>query len=205
MKTSRGRVNGRYIRRSWFRHNDKSIREHYIDNFTRKNGPSEWTWSETLSRMTHMYTKIAQMAETLPLKPDDGERLFSALQFKMKVLEAKTIMIAFIDMKTKYDRENIPVPKSLQSGYYFAIQYMNHETRQRWYEEELFEKDPYLALEYTTKVQTSDPLFRELSKIYMKYLRPPRLERNKIRNEKLKERYNYPERTLPNLIQPVDS
>ena len=70
-KTSRGRVNGRYIRRSWFRHNEESIPEHYIDNFTRKKGPLKWT--DALSEITHTYARIADLAETFPLKPDERE------------------------------------------------------------------------------------------------------------------------------------
>ena len=201
MKTSRGRVYGRYIRRSWFRHNDESIREHYIDNFTRKKGPLKWT--DALSEITHTYARIADLAETFPLKSDERERLFAALALKMKELGARTLMLADIGMKTKYDKENIPIPESLQSRD-FAIHFMNHETRERWYVDDLIEKDPASAVEYIMKVRMSDPLYREFNGMFMKYLRPPRLERNKARNEKLKKRYNYPEPTLPSLIQPVD-
>ena len=83
---------------------------------------------------------------------------------------------------------------------------MNHETRERWYVDDLIEKDPASAVEYMMKVRMSDPLYLPFNEIFMKYLRPPRLERNKIRNKKLKERYNYPETFyLTDLIQPVES
>lgn len=198
-KTSRGRINGRYIKRSWFRHNDKTIPEHYIDNFTRKKGPIKWT--EALSRSVQVYIQLAKLVETLPLKSDERERFCSALEMKMHELNARTTMLGILGMKAKYDRENIPVPNWLQEAHKKITEFGDREERQRRYIDHLIEYHLDSAVEYVYNLRMSDPLYREVSKIYMNYLRPKRLERNEKRNKKLSDLYNYPPRTLP---EPID-
>lgn len=60
---------------------------------------------------------------------------------------------------------------------------------------------PSKAANYFVGLISHDPFYKAYMPIYMNYLRPMRLERNRRRNEKLSRLYNYPKRTLP---EPVD-
>ena len=49
----------------------------------------------------------------------------------------------------------------------------------------LMEEDPSQASAILLETRKQDPLYTEISQIYMKYLRPKRLKRNKTRNQLL--------------------
>ena len=73
--TGRNRPTGRYVKRDWFRHNDSSIKEHYIDNFTRPPQdqiPGMDYIHDSHVRIVHYVKKLFNKIMTFPL---DREKL----------------------------------------------------------------------------------------------------------------------------------
>lgn len=157
-KPVRNRPGSRYVNRSYFRHNDRRIKECYIDNLTRPK-PKEKTLMEligdTNSRLAHDITKIIERIKTFPLNRTELEWLFVSLKWhERNVARPMCIMWDILNGKLR-------VPPGV------------------------FDKifDDFMQ----NMLSEKNVLGAGYEYLYEKYDRPKRLERNRKRNKLLSE------------------
>ena len=157
-KTVRSRPTGSYIYRSWFRHNDSKIPEHYVDNFVRSKEYEKKVGlkiSEEYLRIGHTIDKIGKRIMSFPLNEEEHEWLYSRLN---------------------WFRDNILIPLDIISDITTRrLEAPPGAKKELW---EIVIQNLY----------SEDNIFgRGYAYLCRKYDRPMRLERNRIRNAKLSE------------------
>jgi hypothetical protein len=157
-KTGRNRSTGRYVKRDWFRHNDSSIKEHYIDYFTRPppdQKPVMDDIHDSHVRIVHYIKKLFNKIMTFPLDREELLWLCGAM---------------------KWHDDNVIAPMKIL--WYIAQGKIKASSK---------EYNQLIDIFNENVLSDKNVFGLGYKRLYLKYDRPRRLERNKKRNKKLSE------------------
>jgi hypothetical protein len=188
MKKVRNRSTARYIERSFFRHNDRNIPEHYIDNVIKKPEVSH-TMEYAVGTYMLALQRLTRQLDRIPggIQDDEKKRLISAVNHKLAQIRATYEILAVHSIKANYDSENKPMPRELEILWTRVVEAEKYGERKQQRINKLMQENPSKGTDYVAKIITGDPLFKETMNLYEKYLRPMRIVRNKKRNKLLSE------------------
>jgi hypothetical protein len=176
-KKVRSRTTAKWVRRSYARHNDPNIPEHYIDNFTR---PKQMTpyreMQDGYSNFGRVVRETTRRLMKLPLTDQELEEMWSAMEW------------------VTY---NIACPMEILGRVYSGKLKVSQKKRQ--------ELEIQLLQGLKSKKNIFGPGGLESLSLYQKYIMPSNINRRKALNQKIRDSYNYPPRTLPDLDLPPTS
>ncbi len=184
-KKVRSRKTAEYIKRSFFRHNDRNLPEHYVDNFTRKIPTMECATEQ----LVLVLGRFSQQLDRIPggIEEDEKKRLISAIIHTCGQLRATYEILAIHGMKAEYDSENKPMPRELKIFWNRVVDAEKCGEQIQHLINKMSQANPSIGTDYAAQMIINHPLVKEMMHLYGKYLRPMRLIRNKKRNKLLSE------------------
>jgi len=159
-KKARNRPTGRYVERDWFRHNDDiPKREHYIDNFTRPPPDQKPVMDDIHGSHVRTVHDIKKMVNRIMTFPLDREELL------------------WLHCDLKWHHDNVFEPMKIL--WYITQGKLKASS----------EEYNQLIDIFNENVLSDNNVFGlGYKRLYLKYDRPRRLEGNKRRNNKLKQK-----------------
>jgi len=199
-KNVRNRANSMYAERFYFRHNDKTIPEHYVDNYVRKKekldldshpfGKFILSARETiheLKRASHTMHKAIEQMNAFPLTPEEIKKLTTGIDHQTEIMKGFIKMAALVKLLTTLRLSGKELPKWLQKEEQRLVD-LFYQLNQREQEiDKLINENPSLAVQMAIENLKKDPLNIAIQDISKKYIFPERRKKRTDINKKLSE------------------
>jgi hypothetical protein len=187
-KKVRNRSTGNYAKRFYCQHNDKKIKEHYVDNYVRKR-QTELLQTHPLGeiiklanlraneydKIAFLIHKVAKQLKDLPLTDNERLELSNYFEQKTEIITALTKIMKLLNLGIMLRLKGKEIPDWLQVEEKKLIDLSKKFNERLETKNNLIMQNPLKAMRKATKIIKSDPLYSA----YEKYEFPKRLQRYK--------------------------
>jgi hypothetical protein len=208
-KKVRNRSTGRYVERSYYRHNDGT--EHYVDNYVRKMqmqlleihpfGDAIKLFKMTadeVAKVIFYQQKAAGQIRTFPLTEEDNIKLKDGYKYANQTASAMARIIQILYLGLRLRLEGKEVPKWLEIEEQRLMDLIQLYNEQKAAINKLLTENPLEAMTKSVKALETHPLRAALYSVYNKYEIPKRRQRYRDKG-KLPSKYPYESKKPGNL------
>ena len=198
-KKVRNRSTSQYVERFYYQHNNKKIKEHYVDQYVRKIQTdllqahplgeiirSINLLADYVDKSTFLKQKVTKQVKTFPLTDNEASELSNYDKQKTEVIAAMSKMVKLLRLGIVLRIEGKEIPKWLEVEEQKLIELFNKMDEQLTTVDKLLIENPSKAIRKAANIVKSDPLYS----VYEKYEFPKRLARYKKAGKDNNPRWN---------------
>jgi predicted ATP-grasp superfamily ATP-dependent carboligase len=199
-KNVRNTTNGRYVKYYYYRHNDKKIPEHYVDNYVRKR-QTELLQTHPLAEIIKLLNllandadktvfltqKVTEQVKNFPLTDNEALELNNYVKQKTEIITALGKIRKLLNLGLMLRIEGKEIPEWLQVEEQKLIHLAQKFDERLATTDRLVMQNPLKAIRKAIKIVESNP--NPLYSVYEKYEFPKRLKRYKDAG-KINSRWN---------------